>query len=196
MTPEETIKAFVEASIAIEEFEKIIYSDEAIEALLRLEKELPAYIAEPDLYTYVISQNYRDPGSIYNIQTLLSEFLLRKNIKHNVNEKYRKLFELTLDVQPKWLDLPLEYFSRSIEGKENLKPKELKIYLKEKIKADFRFLKIVPKWLQGPKWPIHGGHPLIFAGQIDISGLAHDSSQLYIFFDDRNGEFTNITQSC
>ena len=196
MTPEEAIKAFVEASITIEDFEKIIYSDQAIEALLRLEKELPAYIAEPDLYTYVISQNYRNTGAISNTQTLLSEFLLRKSIKHNVNEKYRKLFELTLDVQPKWLDLPSEYFTQSIEGKENLKPKELKIYLKEKIKTDFWFLKTAPKWLQAPAWPIHDGHPLIFAGQIDISGLAHDSSQLYIFFDDRNGEFTNITQSC
>lgn len=195
MTPEETIKAFVEASISIDDFEKIIYSDGAIEALLKVEKELPAYVVEPDLYTHIIGQNYRSIGSIYNIQTLLSEFLIRKDIKHNVNGKYQKLFELTLDVQPKWLDLPSEYFSNAIAGKEDLKPKELKIYLKEKIKTDFRFLKIAPQWLQGPEWPIREGHPLIFAGQIDISGLAHDCAKLYIFFDERSGEFTHIRQS-
>lgn len=196
MTAEETIKAFVEASMSVEDFEKKIYSNKAIESLLRDEKNLPGYIAEPDLYAYVIGQNYSRIGSVFNVQTILSELLNKKNIKHEFSNKYSDLFELILKVQPKWLDLPAEYFSELISGREHLKPKELKDYLKEKIKADFRCLKAIPKWLQSPQWPIHEGLPLIFVGQIDISGLSHDAAQLYIFFDDRNGEFFTISQSC
>lgn len=161
-----------------------------------MKKNLPGYIAEPDLYTYVIGQDYSRIGSVFNVQTILSEFLNRKNIKHDFNRKYGDLFDLMLKVQPKWLDLQPSYFSGLISGREHLKPKELKEYLKEKIKADFRCLKAIPKWLQSPEWPVHEGLPLTFAGQIDISGLSHDTAQLYVFFDDRSGKFFTISQSC
>lgn len=39
MTAEETIKSFVEASLSVEDFEKKIYSNKAIELLLKDEKK-------------------------------------------------------------------------------------------------------------------------------------------------------------
>ncbi|UVM50374.1 hypothetical protein LOY38_29430 [Pseudomonas sp. B21-015] len=196
MTAIEIVKQFVEASISPKEFEAEIYANSSIEELLRIEKNLPAYVAESDLYTYAISQNYENLESIYNTQTLLSDFLNKKNIPHKIKKKYKELFNLTLKVQPKWLSLPSDYLSSLIEDKKSLSTKELQLWLKGKIKSDFRSLKTPPKWLQNPEWPIQDGKPMFFLGQLDISGLSHDNSQAYLFFDENKKTFHTVTQSC
>ncbi|MBT2371589.1 hypothetical protein [Pseudomonas fluorescens] len=196
MTAIEIIKQFVEGSISPKAFEEKVYADSAVEALLKGENNLPAYIIEPDLYTYAISQNYLNLECIYNIQTLLSGVLNKKGIAHTVEKKYEDLFNLTLKVQPKWLSLPSDYLSMLIEEQKNLSPKELQSWLKEKIKSDFRYLKTPPKWLQSPEWPIEGGKPMVFLGQLDISELSHDLAQAYLFFDEGKKTFHTITQAC
>lgn len=196
MTPEEKIKAFVEGAMSVDQFELAVQSDSSIEALLSDERQLPAYIQEPDLYAHIISQDYKKIGAIYNVQILLSNFLQKKNVLHTVDKKYEELLELTLKVQPKWLDLPSDYFFEIIKDQGKLKAKELREWLKAKINNDFRCLKAPPKWLQGPDWPIIDRSPLVFAGQLDISGLSHDDAQLYIFFNEHTGEFFTVKQSC
>ncbi|WP_435004987.1 hypothetical protein [Xanthomonas arboricola] len=196
MMVEATIKAFVEASISAEEFERKIQSYASFERLLKNEVQLPAYMQEADLYTHLISQDYSRIGSVYNVQKLLCSFLKKHEVAHVCSEKYGELLELTLKVQPKWLDLPSWYFSLAIEGQGDSKGKELVRILKDKIAQDFRFLKSAPKWLQGPDWPIVEGRPLVFVGQIDIGSLRHDTAQLYIFYDDHTGAFVNFSQSC
>lgn len=124
MTAIEIIKQFVEGAISPKAFEEKIYADPAVEALLRSENNLPAYVTEPDLYTYTISQNYQNLESIYNVQTLLSTVLSKKNITHTVEKKYENLFNLTLKVQPKWLSLPSDYLSKLVEERKNLSSKE------------------------------------------------------------------------
>ena len=118
MTAIEIIKQFVEGAISPKAFEEKIYADPAVEALLRSENNLPAYVTEPDLYTYTISQNYQNLESIYNVQTLLSTVLSKKNITHTVEKKYENLFNLTLKVQPKWLSLPSDYLSKLVEERK------------------------------------------------------------------------------
>ncbi|NIJ78421.1 hypothetical protein FHT08_003555 [Xanthomonas campestris] len=196
MMVEATIKAFVEASISAEEFERSIQSDASFERLLKNEVRLPAYIQEADLYTHLISQDYSRIGSVYNVQQLLCSFLKKHEIAHICSEKYGELFELTLKVQPKWLDLPAWYFSRAIDGEGASKGKALVGMLKKKIAQDFRFLKAAPKWLQSPDWPFVEGRPLVFVGQIDIGSLRHDTAQLYIFYDEHTGTFVTSSQSC
>jgi hypothetical protein len=196
MTAIDIIREFVEGSISPKEFEEKVYADDAVEALLRDEKDLPSYVSEPDLYTYAISQDFQNVECIYNVQTLLSGFLSKNGITHTVEKKYEKLFNLTLKVQPKWLSLPSDYLSSLIEEQKSLSPKDLQLWLKEKIKTDFRCLKTQPKWLQSPEWPIASGKPMVFVGQIDISELSHDSAQAYLFFDEDKRSFHTITQIC
>ena len=196
MTAIEIIKQFVEGAISPKAFEEKIYADPAVEALLRSENNLPAYVTEPDLYTYTISQDYQSLESIYNVQTLLSTVLSKKNITHTVEKKYETLFNLTLKVQPKWLSLPSDYLSKLVEERKNLSSKELQAWLKEKIKIDFRYLKVPPKWLQSPAWPMVDGKPMVFLGQLDISELSHDNAQAYLFFDEGKQSFYTVTQAC
>ena len=196
MTAIEIIKQFVEGAISPKALEEKIYADPAVEALLRSENNLPAYVTEPDLYTYTISQNYQNLESIYNVQTLLSTVLSKKNITHTVEKKYENLFNLTLKVQPKWLSLPSDYLSKLVEERKNLSSKELQAWLKEKIKIDFRYLKVPPKWLQSPAWPMVDGKPMVFLGQLDISELSHDNAQAYLFFDEGKQSFYTVTQAC
>jgi len=196
MTAIEIIKQFVEGAISPKALEEIIYADPAVEALLKSENNLPAYVTQPDLYTYTISQDYQSLESIYNVQTLLSTVLTKKNITHTVEKKYETLFNLTLKVQPKWLSLPSDYLSKLVEERKNLSSKELQAWLKEKIKFDFRYLKVPPKWLQSPVWPMVDGKPMVFLGQLDISELSHDNAQAYLFFDEGKQSFHTITQAC
>ncbi|NJJ58148.1 MULTISPECIES: hypothetical protein [unclassified Pseudomonas] len=196
MTAIEIIKQFVEGAISPKALEEIIYADPAVEALLKSENSLPAYVTEPDLYTYTISQDYQSLESIYNVQTLLSTVLTKKKITHTVEKKYENLFNLTLKVQPKWLSLPSDYLSKLVEERKNLSSKELQAWLKEKIKFDFRYLKVPPKWLQSPVWPMVDGKPMVFLGQLDISELSHDNAQAYLFFDEGKQSFHTITQAC
>ena len=196
MTAIEIITEFVEGAISPKAFEEMIYSDPGVKALLEVEGNLPAYINEPDLYSYVIAQDYLNLECIYNVQTLLSAVLSKKGIVHTVEKKYENLFSLTLKVQPKWLSLPAEYFLKLVEEQKNLSPKELQSWLKNKIKTDFRCLKATPKWLQGPDWPVVDGRPTVFLGQLDISELSHDCAQAYLFFDEEKKIFHTISQAC
>lgn len=196
MTAIEIIKKFVEGEISPKAFEEEIYADPTVEALLKEEGNLPAYITEPDLYTYTISQDYQNLECIYNVQTLLSDVLSKKGVAHRVEKKYESLFNLTLKVQPKWLSIPSDYLSKLIQEQKNLGSKELQAWLKEKIKTDFRCLKAPPKWLQSPVWPMVDGAPMVFLGQLDISELSHDNAQVYLFFDERKKTFHTITQAC
>jgi len=119
MTAMDIIKQFVEGSISPKDFEEKVYADLAVETLLKGESNLPAYVPEPDLYTYAISQDYRNLECIYNLQTLLSGVLNKNGVTHTVEKKYEHLFNLTLKVQPKWLSLPSDYLSKLIEEKKS-----------------------------------------------------------------------------
>lgn len=196
MTAIEIIRQFVEGDISPKEFEGRLYADPAVEALLKEEINLPSYVTEPDLYTYVISQDYLNLECIYNVQVLLSGALSKRRISHALEKKYERLLNLALKVQPRWVSLPSDYLSDLIEEQEKLSSKELKLWLKEKIRTDFRYLKAPPKWLQNPEWPIVGNTPMIFIGQLDISELSHDQAQAYLFLYEREKTFHTITQAC
>lgn len=49
-------------------------------------------------------------------------------------------------------------------------------------------------WLQSPSWPFDGDAPLLFVGQLDASGLAHDTAQIYVFFNERDRNIQTLMQ--
>lgn len=82
MSGVDIIKQFVEGRLAPRAFEQCLHTDAALQTLLEGERDLPAYVAEPDLYLYLISQDYQSLACIYNVQTLLSERLDSQGIAH------------------------------------------------------------------------------------------------------------------
>ncbi len=196
MSGVDIIKQFVEGRISPRAFEQHLHADTALQALLEDERSLPAYVAEPDLYLYLIGQDYQSLEGIYNVQTLLSEWLDRQDVAHVADNSHQQRFTLALKAQPKWVSLPPVYIDRFMAGHAALDPKALQSALKEAIKRDFRCLKAPPKWLQAPEWPLADDMPMVFVGQLDISGLAHDVGQAYLFFDAQQQRFHTVSQRC
>jgi len=197
MSGVDIIKQFVEGRLAPRAFEQCLHTDAALQALLEGERNLPAYVAEPDLYLYLISQDYESLACIYNVQTLLSERLDSQGIAHTVDDSHERRFTLALNAQPKWLSLPPPYFARFMADHDALDPKALKTALNAAITRDFRCLKAPPKWLQAtPEWPLADHVPMVFVGQLDISGLGHDTGQAYLFFDAQQQRFHTVSQRC
>lgn len=196
MSGVDIIKQFVEGRISPGAFEQHLHADTALQALLEGERNLPTYVAEPDLYLYLISQDYQSLEGIYNVQILLSECLDRQGVAHVVDNRHQHRFTLALKAQPKWVSLPSVYIDRFMAGHDALDPKALQSALKEAIKRDFRCLKAPPKWLQAPEWPMAHDMPMVFVGQLDISGLGHDVGQAYLFFDAQQQRFHTVSQRC
>jgi len=196
MSGVDIIKQFVEGRISPGAFEQHLHTDTSLQALLEGERNLPTYVAEPDLYLCLISQDYQSLEGIYNVQTLLSEWLDRQGLAHLVDNSHQHRFTLALKAQPKWVSLPSVYIDRFMAGHGALDPRALQSALKEAIKRDFRCLKAPPKWLQAPEWPLADDMPMVFVGQLDISGLGHGVGQAYLFFDAQQQRFHTVSQRC
>ena len=146
------------------------------------------------LYYYLIEQNYKDIGAIVNVQDCLVQFLEKKGISVHPSKETARFHCLMLKAQPSWLAVPSAYLSDVLKDKVGT-DKELVSYLKETLKQNFKFLKKPPQWVQSPAWPIHDGVPLLFVGQLDVSALYHDHTQLFIFFDNNKKVFHEFVQS-
>ncbi|WP_109513833.1 hypothetical protein [Pseudomonas ovata] len=190
------VRAFVEATITPAAFEKQLLENAALSTELQVPFRLPEYIEAPDVYTFALEQDYTNLESIFNTQVLLSGFLNSRSVEHERSQKYEDLFNLLLSVQPKWLSLSADYLSTLLDSAPSQKPKALQAWLKDRIKHEFRYLKTPPKWLQAPAWPIDQGKPLVFVGQLDVSGLSHDTSQAYVFFNAHDHSYLTLQQSC
>jgi hypothetical protein len=74
--------------------------------------------------------------------------------------------------------------------------KDLKVFVGEAITRRFRCIKKRPVWLQSPDWQYDDDRePMIFAGQIELDGLYHDTSTLYVFVDPRSMRVKHVIQS-
>lgn len=196
MPPLSLIKAFVEGSITPAAFAHHLAETPTLLTVLKEPFALPAYVEAPDLHTFLSEQDYTDIESIFNTQVLLSGFLNSRCVEHERSQKYEDLFNLLLSVQPQWLSLSADYLSTLLDSAPSQKPKALQAWLKDRIKHEFRYLKTPPKWLQAPAWPIDQGKPLVFVGQLDVSGLSHDTSQAYVFFNAHDHSYLTLQQSC
>ena len=187
---------FCEGRLSADKFYAELIGPEA-ESLFENSPPIPPYTKSHEhgmLYYYLIEQNYKNIGDLLDVQACLVQFLQKKEIPVTPSKEIDRLHSLMLKAEPPWLRVPGEYISSLLKDKEGT-DKELASYLKEELKQKFKYLKKPPRWLQDALWPIHNGVPLLFIGQLDVSDLYHDHSQVYIFFDSRDKAYHEIVQS-
>lgn len=185
---------FVERKMSPEEFLESLKYNEDLKELLSGETRITKYITG-DLYLYLMNQKLNMPSGLLNALEALEYFLGNNGVNFKKNDEAEQLHSLMLDIQPNWTDISNEYFQKILEKANDRKGADLKKFLKEEIKKDFRCMKKPPRWLQSPQWLFEDDRPLIFVGQIDISDIRHDTSQLYVFLDELNNQFYFTEQS-
>ena len=184
---------FVEGNITSEKFQEHLSGNNELISILTNNISRPSGIGE-DLYQYINRYGISTLVGKLNTIDALEKFLGENKVFFNKNTEIEKLYSLMLDIQPSWLDLPGWYVDKMLKQSED-KPKfELKASLKAQILEDFKFTK-KPRWIQSPNWLFVNERPLFFIGQIDISNVRHDSSQLYIFLDEITNQFHFTEQS-
>ncbi len=195
MTPAEKIIEYLEGRVPLSDFYAQVLHDEALQTFLEQDASIPPYTNPGNLFLYIMDQDVSEPATDISLRDALSKLLTALGVEHQTDTSSRKNYGLALDASPAWLSLPESYIKTLIAGFETLGDKREKLaFAKHKIAKDFRYLKKPPNWLQSPSWPFHGDAPLLFVGQLDASGLAHDTAQIYVFFDERNGGIQTLMQ--
>jgi len=191
----EIVKQYLEAKIPDTIFWEELYKNKDLQNILESEKSIPPYTNHGSLLLYLLSGNIKDIRFIICAKDALSQFLQKNGVEFCYSEKESEIYNLILDVQPKWLDVQIEYFSDITKNYNGSNKKEIKELIKNKIKKDFISIKAPPKWVQNPEWPIEKGRPLIFIGELDISHLLHDISKVFVFYNHNEQTFKCIKQS-
>lgn len=195
MPPTEKIVEYLEGRAPLSEFYEQVLHDEALQAFLEQEAPLPPYVKQGNLFLYIMDRDVSKPATDVNLRDALSKLLTAVGVKHQVDTSSLKNYGLVLDASPTWLSPPEAYIKTLVAAFETLDGKQEKLaFAKDKIAKDFRCLKDPPKWLQSPSWPFDGDAPLLFVGQLDASGVAHDTAQIYVFFNERDRNIQTLMQ--
>ncbi|MDR2639587.1 MAG: hypothetical protein LBC09_07115 [Helicobacteraceae bacterium] len=196
------LKDFVEGAIDAASFEKSLYENSDLEALLSggdiswrgtyLEKTTP--------YLYLLEQNYGTITGVINALGAVALFLKKRDIPfEEKGQNYERLeqYELILSAQPQYIDADMAFIEKYILPEiESGTKSEMKRRIKEKFNDRFKYQDKPPKWIQNPQWLIKNETPLYFLGQIEIkqSKLFHDNGYLYIFIDQNTKAIETIVQ--
>ncbi|KAA0140876.1 hypothetical protein FYZ48_06280 [Gimesia chilikensis] len=195
--PEQIILDFVEGRIDSKDFEQHVYNDSRIEDLLKDDSLSwhDCYI-KTNPFDFIICLNYDDPGGVLNAQGAMEMFLQRKGIQFQPSTEHSDLYELMLDAQPKWLCADSAYLKSLLTDAGEMKPAELKKWLREKLLELFKYYKKPPRWIQNPAWPINENGPMYFLGQIKLADceLFHDEAAAYLFIDTTSGVTETVIQ--
>lgn len=194
MNATEIITRFIEGNISASDFEKELYTNPEVESKLSSFTNLPAYVKDVNLYQFAINKNFRSVSDLLALQDTLAKSLDQQGISCTPSENYRTLNSLLHTVQPRWLDITPDYFSKLLSDAPGIEGRALAAWLKNEIANRFTFIKSPPKWLQSPQWPICDDKPMVFVGQLDISALFGDRSQIYVFFDKKTNSSKTILQ--
>lgn len=193
--PRRTIVEYLEGRVPLSDFYAQVLHDEALQAFLEQDASIPPYTNAGNLFLFIMDENVSHPGIDISLRDALSKLLTTLGVEHEVDTSSRKNYGLVLDASPAWLSPPESYVAALIAGFETLDGKPEKLaFAKDRIAKDFRYLKRPPKWLQSPSWPFDGDTPLLFVGQLDASGLAHDMAQIYVFFNERDRGIQTLMQ--
>ena len=189
------ITDYVEGYIEPIKFKDEIYNEPSYEKFFEDSNPIPPYTSNVyGIYLYLLEKNYNCMEDVINTKSLLSEYLFFRGVKHKLDTNILDKFNLISKIQPKWLYLQPDYINKLFSEAGNLNGKELTNWLKETILKRFIYTSVPPKWLQAPNWLIED-EPLIFIGQLDITKISHDNSQMYIFYSKLKNEFRIVTQS-
>lgn len=195
MTPTEKIIEYLEGRMPLSEFYTQVLYDEVLQTFLEQDASIPPYTNLGNLFLYIMDEDVSEPATDINLRDALSKLLTALGVEHQTDTSSLETYGLALDASPTWLSLPESYIKTLIAGFETLGDKREKLaFAKGKIAKDFRYLKKPPKWLQSPSWPFDGEAPLVFVGQLDASDLAHDTAQIYVFFNPRDRGIQTVMQ--
>ena len=196
----EIILRFVAGEIDTATFENALYSDLALEELLRDPSMnwSGTYIVSQvtDLYEFLIMQNYSRLGDKVNAIGALELFLQKKDIEYSKDNANLKLHSLMLNTQPKYIDVDSAFFEKYIlPSDRNMTKVELKKTIRENYSKHFKYQTKPPTWLQNPAWIMKNGKPLFFVGQLKlINDIFHDDGAIYVFLDTDTGEIETVKQ--
>lgn len=190
----EIIIQFVERKMSTQDFLKHLYENEQLKKLISEPLTFESYVGD-NLYLYLVDKNMENLADLVDCLGALKRFLRSKDIDFEENDKDKKLYRLLLDSQPSWLNLPDFYLQKLLKEAGEIKGTELKKFLKDEMKKRFKCMKGTSRWLQGGSWIFVDEEPLLFVGQLDITELRHDTSRLYVFLDEKTGEYHTIEQS-
>jgi hypothetical protein len=194
------VTGFVDGKLDAVAFQaQLLETVDLFEELLDDSAELPqgSYIraASSSTFHYLLELDLEDPGDVLNAQGALVDLLRRRGIDCEPTDNYEALFDLVSGAQPRWLDVETAWIKEHLlSGAGDRSGKELETWLREQFRARFRCLKEPPRWIQSPSWPIRGGRPLVFLGQLEVTDHFHDEGAVYVFHDPETGSCETIIQ--
>lgn len=178
------------------QFRDYLYHDAESELLLQDESEMPkGHYAWPSTYLFLIELDLDDLAAVASAQGAVRDLLERRGIRADPDQSARDLVVSMLSAQPKWLDVPTDYFSMQlmphIDGRSGA---ELHSWIRGELEARFRYASQPPRWIQSPAWPIRDGRPLVFLGEVRLNDYLHDEAAWYLFDDPDGGGIEVVTQ--
>jgi hypothetical protein len=194
----QAIVDFVEGRMSGKDFEQRVYTDSALETLLKDETMSwrGTYI-ETNPYDFIIALNYADPGNVLNAQGAMELYLTKRGVSFERTETYSDFYNLLLQAQPKWLDIDTLFLEEHVlpEAGDRV-GRDLKKWLHGRLKELFRYQKQPPNWIQNPEWPINENGPMYFLGEIRIDDpeLFHDRAAAFLFLDRKTGVTETVIQ--
>lgn len=193
------LKNFTEGTISDKEFEKQLFENSKLEALLSDEtlNWHGTYLAKTNPYLYLLELKIQSIEGRLNAQGVAELFLTKKGVEFAPHEKYSDDYDLILSSQPKYIDADMAFIEKHILPKDRTQTQTaLKSTIKKRFDELFKFQAKPPKWIQNPEWLIVNEKPLFFLGQIEIKkcGLFHDDGAVYLFVDQETKEIKTVKQ--
>ena len=190
---------FVAGELPVQKFENELYTNAALEELLRLSTDWEGtYIGQlaTNLYDYLIALNYSNTNEKINAIDALQLYFKKEGISCSVTNKYSDLYGLILSSQPKYLDVDMQFIEKYIlPTNDNLSKLEMKKIMRSNFEKYFRFQGKPPRWIQNPAWIIKNEKPLFFVGQLELKNdLFHDTGAVYVFLNEDTAEIEMIKQ--
>ncbi|MFC4455274.1 hypothetical protein [Deinococcus sonorensis] len=194
--PLTAVRAFVEDAIDGPSFAATLFTDTALELLLRAAPPIPPYSSHgaDNLYQFLIELNFDRERDLLDAHDALARWLTLMGVPHVRATTLSQRAALRKKVQPKWLNIDEDVFRVLLEAAGDRQGAALQTWLKEELRARFRSIKRPPQWLQSPQWPVREGVPLVFVGQLAADGLLHDDATVYVFMHPQTGVVETVVQ--
>lgn len=162
--------------------------------------DAPPFVPDGDARSMLFRDDITTPFGRASTQSLLLLYVQSQGIHDEEAiacvQRTERTFTVLLKAQPSWVDLSGDRLgSQLLENVRQLSTLQQIREIRRSIRERFRHLDERPNWIQSPDWQIRNGIPLTFVGQLSISQLRHDVSDLYVFIDQVTGEVATVEQS-
>lgn len=190
------VKAFVEGSINGSAFAQLLYTNGALEQVLRAAPPIPPYSssAADNLFQFLIELDLTSERDALNAQDALARLLTIMGVPYTRSDTLTRAAALRDKVQPRWLDLDEDDFHELLRAAGDRQGKALQEWLRAEVLRRFRYTKRPPRWIQNPQWPIRESVPLLFLGQLAAEGVLHDEAVVYVFMHPSSGAVETVVQ--